>query len=200
METHCTPRSPVEKTSTRLRAKQANISTDHFPKPRTAVNFSTSSSSEARASIRALNSPLANFSASPCIYSALRCDSPAVRSVAISQRATSCGVGNRERDTEALSSALVGSNSARNLLRIDFAAAPETCCPMILLVKLLNGSICSARPTGENSGQWCCSMTALRRGSAAIRWDVAWSSKVPVVAAGRGSPVFEGEASSTWAG
>jgi hypothetical protein len=27
-ETHCTPRSPVEKTSMRLRPKQANISTD----------------------------------------------------------------------------------------------------------------------------------------------------------------------------
>lgn len=79
---------------------------------------------------------------------------------------------------------------------MDFAAAPETCCPIILLVRLLNGSIFSASPSGEKSGHGCCSITDLRRGSVAIRWAIAWSSSVPVVAVGRGSPVFEGEASS----
>lgn len=90
--------------------------------------------------------------------------------------------------------------SAKNLFRILFAAAPETCCPMILLTKLLKGSICSARPAGEKSWHGCCSMTDLRRESVAIRWAVAFSSNVPVVASGRGIPVFEGEASSVLAG
>lgn len=83
---------------------------------------------------------------------------------------------------------------------MDFAAAPETCCPIILLVRLLKGSTFSARPSGEKSGHGCCSMTGFRRGSVAIRCATAWSSSVPVVAAGRGSPVFEGEASSAWGG
>lgn len=70
---------------------------------------------------------------------------------------------------------------------------------MMLLVKLLNGSICSARPAGENNGHGCCSMTGCNRGSVAIRWATAFSSSVPVVASGRGSPVFEGEASVGYA-
>lgn len=71
---------------------------------------------------------------------------------------------------------------------------------MMLLVKLLNGSICSARPAGENSGQGCCSMIGCSRGSVAIRWAMASSRSVPVVARGRGSPVFEGETFSAPAG
>lgn len=43
-------------------------------------------------------------------------------------------------------------------------------------------------------------MTGCRRGSVAIRWATACSSSIPVVASGRGSPVFEGEASSALAG
>lgn len=67
---------------------------------------------------------------------------------------------------------------------------------MILLVRLLNGSICSARPVGEKSGQGCASMTGFRRGSVAMRWARPWSRRVPVVAVGRGRPVFEGEVSA----
>lgn len=84
-------------------------------------------------------------------------------------------------------------NNATNLFRMDLAAAPETCWPIILLVKLLNGSICSARPAGEKSGQGCAWMTGSRRGSVAMRWARPFSRRVPVVAEGRGRPVFEGE-------
>lgn len=63
--THCTPKSPVEKISIRFNPKQANISTDHRPSPRTATNFSNTSASEAFASIIAVSSPLTNFSARP---------------------------------------------------------------------------------------------------------------------------------------
>lgn len=92
--TYCTPRSPVEKTSSRLRANVANISTDHFPSPLTAVNFSMISPSLALISSSALNSPLTNFSASPLMYSAFRPERPAVRSIVISDAATCTGVGN----------------------------------------------------------------------------------------------------------
>lgn len=71
---------------------------------------------------------------------------------------------------------------------------------MILLTRLLNGSICSASPAGAKSGQGCWSMTGWRRGSVAIRWAIASSRSVPVVAVGRGRPVFEGDASSTLRG
>jgi hypothetical protein len=70
-----------------------------------------------------LNSPLANFSARPLIYSALRCESPAVRRVVISAAATCEGVG------KICSSSGVGEfglKSATNLAWMDFAAAPET--------------------------------------------------------------------------
>ena len=59
----------------------------------------------------------------------------------------------------------------------------------------MKGSILSARPAGEKSGQGCASMTGFRRGSVAIRWDRPCSRRVPVVARGRERPVFEGEAS-----
>jgi hypothetical protein len=71
---------------------------------------------------------------------------------------------------------------------------------MILLVKLLNGSISSVRPAGEKSGQGCCAMTGSRRGSVAIRCAVACSRSVPVVARGRGRPVLLGEASFACSG
>lgn len=57
----------------------------------------------------------------------------------------------------------------------------------------MNGSILSARPAGEKSGQGFASMTGFRRGSVAMRWDRPFSRRVPVVARGRGRPVFEGE-------
>jgi hypothetical protein len=66
------------RTSIRLSPKQANISTLHRPKPRTATSFSMRSSSLALMSIWAVNSPESNFSASPLMYSALRWERPAV--------------------------------------------------------------------------------------------------------------------------
>lgn len=71
---------------------------------------------------------------------------------------------------------------------------------MMLLVKLLKGSTFSARPAGENRGQGFLSITSCSRESCVTRCAIACSSNVPVVAAGRGSPVFEGEASSIWEG
>jgi hypothetical protein len=71
-KTYWTPKSPVANTSIRFSPKQANISTLQRPRPRTATSFSISSSSLALTSIWALNSPEANFSASPEMYSALR--------------------------------------------------------------------------------------------------------------------------------
>lgn len=194
--TYCTPKSPVENTSIRFRAKQANISTDHLPKPRTAVNFSTSSSSLAFNNIRALSSPLANFSDNPCMYSALRWDRPAVRSVLISILMISSGVG-KKLGLVPSSSLLFVLNNATNLSLIDFAAAPDTCCPMILLTRLRNGSISSARPSGVNNGQGCSRMSDSRRGSVAIRCAAAFSRSVPVVAVGRGRPVLLGDASAS---
>jgi len=70
----------------------------------------------------------------------------------------------------------------------------------MLLVRLLKGSISSAKPAGEKSGHGCCSITVAMRGSVAMRCAVAFSSSVPVVAVGRGRPVFEGEVSSRCAG
>lgn len=83
-----TPRSPTEMISMRFSAKHANISTDHLPSPRTAVSFCMISSSEASASIFAVNSPFANFSARPLTYSAFRSDNPACRSRGMSVSAT----------------------------------------------------------------------------------------------------------------
>lgn len=70
-----------------------------------------------------LNSPLANFSAKPLIYSALRSDRPAVRSVAISSAATCDGLGNTFEIGDSVGSVL---KSDTNLALIDFAAAPDT--------------------------------------------------------------------------
>lgn len=188
----CTPRSPVEKTSMRFNAKHANISTDHRPSPRTAVNFSTSSSSLALSNILALSSPVANFWDSPWIYSAFRWESPAVRNVARSHWTTSSGVGNRGGFAGSCPS-LSLLNKATNLSLIDRAAAPDTCCPMILLTRLRKGSISSASPSGENRGHGCRLISGSRRASVAIRCATAFSRRVPVVAVGRGRPVLEGE-------
>jgi hypothetical protein len=111
--TYWTPRSPVLKTSSLFKAKHANISTLHRPKPLTATSFSISSSSLALTSICAVSSPLANFSASPEMYSALRCDSPAVRSVGRSLVRTWAGEGKE---------GCVSSKSAVNFFRMDAAA------------------------------------------------------------------------------
>lgn len=91
--TYCTPKSPVLNTSMRFNPKHANISTLHLPKPLTATSFSISSSSLALTNILALRSPWSNFSASPVMYSALRCDRPAVRNVAMSFVRTREGEG-----------------------------------------------------------------------------------------------------------
>ena len=129
--TYCTPRSPVLKTSMRFRPKQANISftqlvdlilgwkigghipTLHRPKPLTATSFSMRSSSLASTSILALSSPEANFSARPEMYSAFRCDRPAVRSVGRSFCRTCDGDGKE---------GCVSGNSAVNFLRMLAAA------------------------------------------------------------------------------
>lgn len=71
---------------------------------------------------------------------------------------------------------------------------------MILLVRALKGSIFSASPVAEKSGQGCASMTGFSRASVAIRCARPCSSSVPVVADGRGRPVFEGEASDIFPG
>jgi hypothetical protein len=115
--THCTPKSPVLNTSIRLSPKQANISTLHRPSPLTATSCSIRASSDAPTRPSAVNSPEANFSASPVMYSALRCERPAVRSVGISFVSTWAGEGN---------AGCVASKRAVNFLRIEAAAAPET--------------------------------------------------------------------------
>lgn len=115
--THCTPKSPVLNTSIRLSPKQANISTLHLPSPLTATSCSIRASSDAPTRPSAVNSPEANFSASPVMYSALRCESPAVRSVGMSFVRTWAGEGN---------AGCVSSKRAVNFLRIEAAAAPET--------------------------------------------------------------------------
>lgn len=115
--TYCTPRSPVLNTSILFSPKHANISTLHLPNPLTATSFSISSSSLALTSIWALNSPESNFSASPEMYSALRCESPAVRSAGRSLERTCAGEGN---------DGCVSGKRAVNFARMDAAAAPET--------------------------------------------------------------------------
>lgn len=120
--THCTPKSPVLNTSIRLSPKQANISTLHLPSPLTATSCSIRASSDAPTRPSAVNSPEANFSASPVMYSALRCERPAVRSVGMSFVRTWAGEGN---------AGCVSSKRAVNFLRIEAAAAPETCCASV---------------------------------------------------------------------
>lgn len=81
------------------------------------------SSSVASTNIRADSSPETNFSARPCIYSALRCERPAVRSVAISFSTTWAGVGKCFE----LSPVLGGRMKRElNLFLMEEAAAPET--------------------------------------------------------------------------
>lgn len=116
-KTHCTPRSPVLNTSILFSPKHANISTLHRPRPLTATSFSISSSSLALTRPSAVNSPEANFSASPLMYSALRCERPAVRSVGRSLVRIWAGVGK---------AGWVEGKRAVNLARMEDAAAPET--------------------------------------------------------------------------
>jgi len=96
-----------------------------------------------------------------------------------------------------LPSAGAGLKRPTNLFLMDLAAAPETCCAMMPLLKLRNGSTSSARPSGEKMRQWCFSMTGLSLGSVLIRWAQASSRRRSVVVVGRGTPVFEGEESMT---
>jgi hypothetical protein len=117
LRTHCTPKSPVLNTSILFNPKHANISTLHLPRPRTATSFSINSSSLALTSICAVSSPLANFSASPEMYSALRWDKPAVRRVGRSFAMTCVGEGK---------AGCVSSKRAVNFLRMEAAAWPET--------------------------------------------------------------------------
>jgi len=98
--------------------KSIYMSTDHLPKPRTATNFSISSSSLAPTSVSAVSSPETNFPASPCMYSALRWERPAVRSVGMSRSRTWVGFGNE--------GCVVGKRAV-NLERMEEAAWPETC-------------------------------------------------------------------------
>src|SRR5436190_21251945 len=86
--------------------------------------------------------------------------------------------------------------SATNLALIDFAAAPETCCPIIPLARALKGFISSASPVGEKSGHGYFSTRGRSRASVLRRWATASSRTLPVVVVGRGSrPVFDGEES-----
>lgn len=64
-----------------------------------------------------MNSPDANFSARPVMYSALRCERPAERRVGRSLARTWAGVGKE---------GCVSWKRAVNFLRIEAAAAPET--------------------------------------------------------------------------
>lgn len=125
--TYCTPKSPVEKTSIRFRPKQANISTLQRPKPRTATSLSMSSASLALISIWALSSPEANFSARPEMYSALRCERPAVRRVGRSFVMTWAGEGK---------AGCVSSNKPVNFFLMEAAAAPETYCCSVSWIAL----------------------------------------------------------------
>jgi len=129
--THCTPRSPVLNTSILFNPKHANISTLHLPSPLTATSFSISSSSLALMSIAALSSPDENLCASPEMYSALRWDRPAVRSVGRSVDETCAGVGKE---------GWVWGKRDVNFLRIEAAAAPETCSQDFRLISPLHSA------------------------------------------------------------
>jgi len=136
------------------------MSTDHLPKPRTATNFSISSSSLAPTSVSAVSSPETNFPASPCMYSALRWERPAVRSVGMSRSRTWVGFGNE--------GCVVGKRAV-NLERMEEAAWPETCCPMIPLLKAVNGYTTSFNFSGLNSAHLCNSITVRNFSSVLMR-------------------------------
>lgn len=122
---------------------------DHLPRPLTAVSLFRISASLALISIVALNSPLMNFSESPLMYSAFRSERPAWRRKGTLQAATWAGVGK-------LVASLASPSAWKrpiNFLLIDEAAAPETCWAMILLQRLLKGSISSDRLSGEKTRQ-----------------------------------------------
>jgi hypothetical protein len=190
----------------RFRPKQENISTDHFPSPLTAISFSSTSSSLALISISVESSPLANFCASPWIYSAFRPESPAVRRVAKSHAATCEGVGKHLDRSSSLSAATLLPKRSMNFLLMDFAAAPDTlrfvrlcmyrflgvhtCWDMMLLDRVTKGSISSASPSRENIGHWCLSMTCLSVGSTLMRWAQASSRIFSVVLIDSGAAAF----------
>jgi len=108
------------------------------------------------------------------MYSALRWLRPASRNLGMVCCATSAGGG------KPLGQASAGK-SAMNLFLMDFAAAPETCCAIMPLVRERKGSISSARPMGEKTRQWCLSMRGLSLGSMERRWLQAVSRSEPVV-------------------
>jgi hypothetical protein len=75
-----------------------------------------------------VSSPAANLAASPWMYSALRCDSPADRSRSMLAAATCDGVGNLFFAVVVVASAAAAwSNRSMNRALMAFAAAPETC-------------------------------------------------------------------------
>src|SRR3569833_2156111 len=186
-----TPRPPTLKTSRRLRPKQANISTLQRPRPRTAISRSSTSSYGAPASSWAESSPVRNLSASPCTYSAFRCDRPADRSVSMLAAATSDGWGKRGCCASASASAWAGggggwkSSMKRRLMAL--AAAPDTCWLMMPLARLSNGSIVSASPSGLKMRQWCARISGPMRGSTLMRCAHASSSSAAVVVVVRGA-------------
>lgn len=144
------------------------------------------------------------------MYSALRWERPAVRRVSRGRADTWEGCGKKpwrrgspeeaEVDVEGV---WLSSNRATKRALMDLAAAPLTCCEMMLLVRDSKGSICSARPSGEKMRQWCLSMSGFMRGSTLMRWAQASSRMFAVVVvfvAAMGLVIwlsFEGETAST---
>lgn len=147
------------------------------------------------------------------MYSAFRCERPAVRNVAMSFSTTWAGVGKCLDPSPVL-----GGRVKRelNLFFIDEAAAPETCvpicqscssssaeswrgftcCAMIPLLNAVNGSTTSCKPSGLNILQTCLSITACSFGSTLTRCAHAFSSRFSVVVPGSAALCDEGKADS----
>ena len=161
----------------------------------TLTSFASTSSSLALSNIFALRSPQWNFSASPLIYSAFLSDRPAVRRNGIWQSKTWVGVGKTAGTSGDLSGVLW--NRPINLFLMLFAAAPETCCEMMLLQRLSKGSNSSARPSGENTRQWWRSIRGFILASTDTRCAHACSNKCCVVVVGFDEPLLMGDESTT---
>lgn len=99
------------------------------------------------------------------------------------------GVGNLLLVVVVVASAVASwSKRATKRPLMALAAAPETCWEMMPDASDSNGSIFSARPSGEKIRQWWASMRAFNRGSVRIRCAQAELRMLAVV-------VFEGVAS-----
>lgn len=113
-----------------------------------------------------MSSPAANLAARPWMYSALRCDSPADRSLSMLAAATCEGVGNLFVAVVVVASAAdAWSKRPMNRALMAFAAAPDTCWEMMPEARDSKGSIFSARPAGEKIRQWWAVIRGSMRGS-----------------------------------